>query len=339
LFVNIANEPTVNFLKITVATDYVLKPGNDIITRLNLNLRPTDLAEYCFIEKDSFLRPRRLICVELPFLQNGHFYIRLKNVGHRRIFVIKNSTIGNLEKTIKMDMTKIPIYCVTEEERDSELVSIADHNLANIDDVELRHKLETLLLEYRDVFSKSPKYMGKTDVIEHEIDVGDAKPKKQKAYRVSQKEREIIDQQIVEMERNDIIRMSNSPWSSPVVLVKKKSGETRFCVENHKVNNVTIKNFWSSSNIDDMLTYLGNAKYFSSLDMYSGYWQVKVKEECKPLTAFTAPGHGLWEFNVMPFGLCNAPATFQQLGDVVFRDLKWREILIYMDDIIIFQKQ
>jgi len=88
LFINIANEPTVNSLKIIVATDYVLRSGNNIITRLNLNLRPSDLAEYCFIEKDSFLRPRGLICVGLPFLQNGHYYIRIKNIGHRRIFVI-----------------------------------------------------------------------------------------------------------------------------------------------------------------------------------------------------------------------------------------------------------
>ena len=113
-----------------------------------------------------------------------------------------------------------------------------------------------------------------------------------------------------------VIRPSNSPWSSPLVLVKKRDGSLRFCVDYRKLNSITVKDAYPLPRIDDTLDALGDVKYFSTLDMSSGYWQVEVGEEDKAKTAFTT-GKGHFEFNVMPFGLSNAPATFQRLMDLV----------------------
>lgn len=121
-----------------------------------------------------------------------------------------------------------------------------------------------------------------------------------------------------------------------VVLVKKKDGKVRFCVDYRKLNNVTKKSNYPIPQKDEILTYLHGAKYFTTLDMFSGYWQVPMDEASKQYTAFVAQGHGQYECNVLPFGLTNAPATFQHLADQVFQGIKWKEILIYLDDIIIF---
>lgn len=129
--------------------------------------------------------------------------------------------------------------------------------------------------------------------MEHTINVGDTKPIKMKPYKVSQKERETIDNQIKEMLHYNIISPSHSLWGSHVVLVKKKSGETRFCVDYRKLNSVTKKSTYPLPNIDDIIIYLGKAKYFSSLDMFSEFWQVKIKES-RPLTSFICQGHGAY---------------------------------------------
>ncbi|KAG5863628.1 hypothetical protein JTB14_027816 [Gonioctena quinquepunctata] len=126
--------------------------------------------------------------------------------------------------------------------------------------------------------------------------------------------------------------------ASPIVLVEKKDGKTRFCVDYRKLNDVTTKSTYPIPNIGDILTYLGEAKYFTGLDMFSGYFQVKVEEKSKPLTAFDAQGQGSYEFNYMSFGLCNAPNTFSHLADQVFEGMKWKDILIYLVDIIVFPK-
>jgi len=105
----------------------------------------------------------------------------------------------------------------------------------------------------------------------------------------------------------NIIRPSNSSWLSPIVLVKKKDNSTRFCVDFRKVNEITKKDAYPIPRIDDTFDTLSGAKYFSSVDMFSGYWQVELKEEDKEKTAFSTP-YGLYEFNVMPFGLCGAPS-------------------------------
>jgi hypothetical protein len=126
-----------------------------------------------------------------------------------------------------------------------------------------------------------------------------------------------------------------SPWSSRIVLVKKKNGKLRFCVDYRGLNKITKKDVYPLPRIDDSLALLQKGKYFSTLDLFAGYWQIPLEEMSKEKTAFSTDS-GLYEFNVMPFGLCNAPATFQRFMDATMAGLKWKTLLVYMDDIIVF---
>ena len=134
------------------------------------------------------------------------------------------------------------------------------------------------------------------------------------------------------------IRESSSPFSSNVVIVRKKDGSIRFCIDYRKLNQQTVKDAYAIPRIDDTLHLLAGAKYFSTLDLKSGYWQVELKEEDKAKTAFQAGPLGFYECNRMPFRLCNAPATFQRLMERCMGDLNLRDCLIYLDDIVIFSK-
>ncbi|UYV76584.1 hypothetical protein LAZ67_14001277, partial [Cordylochernes scorpioides] len=192
--------------------------------------------------------------------------------------------------------------------------------------------LKQILSKYADLFSSR---LGRTNLAKHRIDTEDAKPIKHKPYRVSPKERDIIKDQIDEMLKEGIIRPSSSPWSFPVILVKKRDGKFRFCVDYRKLNEVTVKDVYPIPRIDDVMDTLQGSKYFSAIDLRSGYWQVEIEEKDKEKTAFTTT-HGLYEFNVMPFGLCNAPATFERNMDYVLGNLRWQICLCYLDDVIIY---
>lgn len=167
------------------------------------------------------------------------------------------------------------------------------------------------------------------------IDTGSAHPIRQRPYRVSPSERKIIAEQVEEMLAKKVIQESSSPWAAPVILVKKKDGSWRFCVDYRRLNSVTKKDVYPLPRIDDVIDCLHSASYFSSVDLRSGYWQIPMHSADKEKTAFTTPD-GLFEFNVMPFGLCNAPATFERFMDTVLRGLKWEICLCYLDDVIIF---
>ena len=132
-----------------------------------------------------------------------------------------------------------------------------------------------------------------------------------------------------------MISPSKSPWASPIVLVKKKDGTTHFCVDYRKVNDVTRKDAYPIPRVDDTVDMLSGSTWFTTLDLKSGYWQVEVAKEHREKTAFCT---GLFEFNVMPFGLCNAPATSQRLMNSVLAGLQWSTCLVYIDDIIIVGK-
>ena len=134
-----------------------------------------------------------------------------------------------------------------------------------------------------------------------------------------------------------MIQPSKSPWASSIVMVSKKDGSKRFCIDYRKLNDVTVKDSYPIRRIDDSLEQLGGAQWFSCLDLNSGYWQVEVDKVDREKTAFTSR-RGLFEFKVMPFGLCNAPATFERLMEIVLAGLNWQICLIYLDDIIVHGK-
>jgi hypothetical protein len=149
--------------------------------------------------------------------------------------------------------------------------------------------------------------------------------------------RQTVQDEVAKMLESGAIVPSESPWSSPVVLVTKKDGSVRFCIDYRSLNEVTRKDAYPLPRIDEALDSLAGASWFSTLDLASGYWQVAMDENDQPKTAF-ATRHGLFEFTVMSFGLCNAPATFERLMEKVLAGLQWQKCLVYLDDIIIFGK-
>ena len=143
--------------------------------------------------------------------------------------------------------------------------------------------------------------------------------------------------EIRRMEEAGIIQRSYSLWASPVVIVGKKGEEKRFCVDYRKLNAVTKVDAYPLPRIDDLLDSLGGATWFSTIDLASRFWQISMHEEDIKKTAFITPS-GLYEFVVMPFGLNNAPGTFQRLMNWVLRDYLGIFVAVYIDDIIIYTK-
>ena len=136
------------------------------------------------------------------------------------------------------------------------------------------------------------------------------------------------------MQERGIVQLSTSPWASPVVLVPKKDGSQRFRVDFRKLNSVTKKDVYPLPRVNDVLDTLGNAKYFTTLDLASGYWQVPLDNDARPKMAFTTH-QGLFEFVRMPFGLCNTLATFQRAMQAVLAGLEWRDCFVYIDNILV----
>ncbi|GFV22288.1 retrovirus-related Pol polyprotein from transposon 17.6 [Trichonephila clavipes] len=200
--------------------------------------------------------------------------------------------------------------------------------------LEQKSSAERLFQEFEDVFSRNSSDIGHTTVTQHRIDTADHPPIKQHPRRLPFAKQEEVGTLLREMQENDIIEPSSSPWASPIVLVRKKDGSTRFCVDYRKLNDVTKKDSYPLPRIDDTLDTLSGHKWFSTLDLKSGYWQVEIHPEDREKTAFTS-GQGLWQFKVMPFGLCNAPATFERLMETVLKGLTFEACLIYLDDVII----
>ena len=136
------------------------------------------------------------------------------------------------------------------------------------------------------------------------------------------------------MQKQGVIEPFVTAWSSPVVLVKTKDGSTRFCVDYRRLNDLTQKDSYPLPRIDDTIDSLAGAQWFSTLDLKSGYWQVQLSNDARSKIAFTT-GTGLWQFRVMPFGLCNAPATFERLMEQVLAGLPTTVALLHLDDILV----
>ena len=207
-----------------------------------------------------------------------------------------------------------------------------DRSIGDLDHRE-RQRFADLLYNYQDVFAKSSDDLGCTDRVKHTINTGTANPIRQPPRRKPYGKRDVEAQEVQKMLDKSIIEPSNSPWSSPIVLVTKKDGTTRFCVDYRRLNEVTVKDAYPLPRVDDCFDALSGSKWFNCMDLCSGFWQIEMHENDKSKTAFST-SHGLYHFRVMPFGLVNAPSTFQRLMEDVLRGLQWKESLLYMDDII-----
>nr|XP_013996221.1 unnamed protein product [Salmo salar] len=206
-------------------------------------------------------------------------------------------------------------------------------NCQGLDERQQR-QLKQLLLDFKDSFAWGEDDVGQTHLVQHEIDTGDARPIKIRPRRIPLARREAADTAIVDMLRADFIEPSDSPWSAPVVMVPKKGGKLRFCVDYRGLNSVTTKDSYPLPRIDESLDHVRGSSWFSSLDLRSGYWQVPLSPGAREKTAFSTD-RGHWQFKVLCFGLCNAPATFERLMDRVLAGVPRDECVVYLDDILV----
>ena len=267
--------------------------------------------------------------------------IRLLNSRNDQITVKKGTVVAQMEPLTEDVSSSVAVVRerhpedIPEEKREM-LWEIVERDGDHLGSQE-KEKLFQLLQEYEDIFASTPEDFGRTGMIKHKINTGEAQPIRQQVRRIPLFRREEARKLLHSMLEKDVIQPSKSPWASPIVLVRKKDGSTRFCVDYRKVNAVTRKDAYPIPRVDDTLDTLAGAQWFSTLDLISGYWQVEVNEEDREKTAFCTPD-GLYEFKVMPFGLCNAPATFQRLMDLVLAGLQWSTCLVYLDDVVIAGK-
>ena len=199
-----------------------------------------------------------------------------------------------------------------------------------------RKQLESLLIKNGKLFDTSKAITIRSSV-KHTIEVKNSRPIVQRPYRKTTPQEKLIADLSEQFYRDKIIRPSQSPWASPVVLQRKKDGTWRFCIDYRKLNEVTEKDNYPLPRIQEILDTLGGAKYFSKLDFQGGYYQVPIDESDKPKTAFVTRDQ-LWEYNVMPQGIKNGPPTFQRIINNVLGQLQWTCALSYIDDIIIYSK-
>lgn len=203
-----------------------------------------------------------------------------------------------------------------------------------------RKVMEPVLHRYAHVFHDEERNDFKsTDVVQHRIETGDALPIRKAPYRIPFALRQEVDDQMQDMLKKGVIRESNSPWSAPVVLVPIKSADGkpkyRFCVDYRALNAVTKFDSYPLPRFEETTSTLAGSRLFTVLDCYAGFWQINIKEDHREKTGFSVPS-GHYEFNRMPYGISNSPASFQRLMDNVLRNLIGPECWIFIDDVLIF---
>ena len=207
-----------------------------------------------------------------------------------------------------------------------------DIDLSEVDE-KYHDQIRSMLKKHETMWSGK---LGEINVAEHSIELKDgAKPFKSAPYRSGPKNRELEEFELKKQLEAGIIEPSNSEWAAPVLFVPKKDGRLRFCVDYRKLNEMTLKDSYPLPRMDDCIDSLGHAEYFTTLDAYSGYWQMYIRKQDRSKTAFVTHS-GTYQYIRMPFGLTNAPASFQRALDMILTNYKWKTCLVYLDDIIVF---
>ena len=207
---------------------------------------------------------------------------------------------------------------------------------AGVLDIDQRDELVNLLKKHREIFSVSDTDIGICNKIKHRIDLLTDIPFKQRHRRIPPSMIEEVRQHIEQLLAAGVIRPSKSPYTSNEVLVRKKNCKLRLCVDYRQLNSITVKDSFALPRMEEIFDCLHGAKYFTTIDMKAGYHQIEVEEAHKERTAFIVGSIGFYEYNKMPFGLTNSPATYQRIMQEILGDLNMKICSIYLDDLIIF---
>lgn len=324
---------------VKLLSDIELPPRAAYVTSGQLGLPYSKFYSVIFEPFDSFEEKYNVyVATSLGSPNDGIIAISILNTSNQPVKLYKGTRIGKVSLYVDpwQGLTDNFICQQTVLENPSRFEK-SDLNLKG-DSItsEQTDALLRLLNEYGDIFSKNDSDLGRTNLITHSIDTGDAKPIKQQPYWVPFKQHEIIKEEVDKMLEKGIIHPSYSCWASPVVLIPKKNNAGyRFCVDFRKLNTLTKRDSYPLPKIDELIDSVNEMVYFSCLDQSSGYWQIPLKEEDKEKSAFCTHS-GLWEFNFLPFGVTNGPLTFQRLMDLVLSGLSPEICMVYLDDILVF---
>eukprot|EP00117_Sycon_ciliatum_P033802 scpid24014/ scgid4942/ Retrovirus-related Pol polyprotein from transposon 17.6; Protease; Reverse transcriptase; Endonuclease len=259
---------------------------------------------------------------------HSHIVMTIENHAEHNIIIHKNTNIAELSPLIMDDDDDEDDAAVSSVTTDH-TPELTEQRKATIHEYvksqqnlssETKSMLTTLLIDNHDLFILHEDDYGYCDIFPHKIDTSTHTPIKQAARRIPYHRRVALQTLLDELLEKGIIQESISPWASPIVLVPKKNGSLRLCVDYRKLNGVTKPDAYPIPRVDDMLDSLSGCKWFSSLDLASGYWQIAMDPDDRAKTAFTTP-LGLYEFTVLPMGCRNGPATFQRVMEAVLRGL------------------
>lgn len=312
--------------------------------------RLTGNVESAMTEETASASSRLKVCPRVVKIDLGgktaRVLVKILNISAKPMVIKPHTPLCELQE-VKVLRSWLPEERSTEENRQNqegvssqakmEFLSKMKFDLSHLAN-DHRQKFGDFLYCWKDVFSQHSLDLGNTDLVKHEIHLDKPEPFKEPYRRVPPGLMNEVREHLNEMLALGAIRPSKSPFSSNVVIVRKKDGTIRFCIDYRKLNSRTHKDAYALPRIDDTLHLLAGAQYFTKLDLKSGYWQVEMEESDKEKTAFQVGSLGFYESKRMPFGLCNAPATFQRLMERCMGDMNLRDCLIYLDDIIVFSE-
>ena len=333
--ITLSRKRTLRCRRLYTTQDIVVPAQKELVIPARSTLVSPRLPGTNFIVENGQIQPGIYLGRTLLPPAHHNLQVRVVNTKSEPTTLKSDTWLGNLCPVTVIENDQMSVKPTAEKSKSAKEILLAQlpKDITN----DQYRQVSELLECYQDVFSKGSFDMGRTNLVEHKIDTGDHRPIRQGLRRHPRAHLDIIDQQVSELIQNDFVEPAASPWASNVVLVRKKDGSHRLCVDYRAVNSVTYKDTYPLPHIDTCLSSMDGAVWFSTLDLRSGYHNIPIKESDRDKTAFITR-RGCFRYKVLPFGLTTAPSVFQRLMDLVLCGLTYMSCLVYLDDIIVFGK-
>lgn len=331
-------DKTAQYVDVIVDETVVLDKCGEYILRgkINKKCECKDNENYLYISDRNRLSKRNILAAEALYngklISSGYIMVRIINPIKQQNIIYKGTKLGKLEPLSTKNVSVIDNGSKT---NSSEVISdIMKAHSDWLTENELR-SLKMIMTKFRSIFSRSSTDVGLIKGYEHVIDTKLHRPIAMNPRRVPVNLEDKVDALVNDLEKKDIIEKVESPWNSAIVVVPKKNGDIRLCVDYRQLNSATERPIYHIPDAKELFDTLDGSEYFSTLDLSMGYHQIKMNEADRLKTAFTTK-KGQFCFKRMPFGLCGAPQSFQRVMAAILREQNWKYCVIYLDDILIF---